>query len=331
MAPRFLRYWLNAIDWMPHVGGTTRAKLTQAGMAQVSIPLPPAAEQRRIVAKLDSLAGHTARAQEQLGRIPNLIQRYRDAILAAAFSGELTKQWRLDNGVSQKWTELKIGNIARIASGQTPKGIEQSLNSNGDVSWFKVSSMNEPENLQGLRSSQFRLSRATARKLGLRIFPVGSIAFPKRGGAIATNKKRRLLVEGALDLNVMVLTATGVTGDFLWWWLQKLDLSQISNGSNVPQINNGDIEPLQINVPSRREQDEIARRLQASFAWLDRVVVEHANASRLLTRLDQAILAKAFRGEMVPQDPNDEPVEICATTAATEGPARRGRSRRASN
>ena len=93
----------------------------------------------------------------------------------------------------------------------------------------------------------------------------------------------------------------------MWWWLQKLDLSQISNGSNVPQINNGDIEPLQINVPSRREQDEIARRLQASFAWLDRVVVEHANASRLLTRLDQAILAKAFRGEMVPQTRTTNP------------------------
>ena len=182
-------------------------------MAQVSIPLPPAAEQRRIVTKLDSLAGHTARAQEQLGRIPNLIQRYRDAILAAAFSGELTKQWRLDNGVSQKWTESKIGNIARIASGQTPKGIEQSLNSNGDVSWFKVSSMNEPENLQGSESAIPPIARDRKKTrtphLSSRLY-----AFPKRGGAIATNKKRRLLVEGALDLNVMVLTATGVTGDY---------------------------------------------------------------------------------------------------------------------
>ena len=98
MSPRFLRYWLNAVDWMPYVGGTTRAKLTQAGMAQVSIPLPLPSEQRRIVAKLDSLTGRTARAREQLARIPKLIQIYREAILGAAFSGDLTKDWRQTNG-----------------------------------------------------------------------------------------------------------------------------------------------------------------------------------------------------------------------------------------
>ena len=63
-------------------------------------------------------------------------------------------------------------------------------------------------------------------------------------------------------------------------------------------------------------------RIETAFAWLDRVEAEHANASRLLPRLDQAILAKAFRGELVPQDPGDVPVEICVATPI-EIPSRR--------
>jgi type I restriction enzyme S subunit len=55
------------------------------------------------------------------------------------------------------------------------------------------------------------------------------------------------------------------------------------------------------------EQDEIVRRVDTAFVWLNAVAAEHGNAVRLLPKLDQAILAKAFRGELVPQDPRDEP------------------------
>jgi type I restriction enzyme S subunit len=170
--------------------------------------------------------------------------------------------------------------------------------------------MNEAGNLDGLRSSQFRLSRRKADALGLRICKPGSITFPKRGGAIATNKKRRLLVEGALDLNLMVLTAKTVTPDFLWWWMQRLDLSTISNGSNVPQINNTDIAPLVIEVPSTAEQNEIALRLRTAFSWINRLATETISARKLIDHLDQAVLAKAFRGELLPQNPNDEPASV---------------------
>jgi type I restriction enzyme, S subunit len=51
--------------------------------------------------------------------------------------------------------------------------------------------------------------------------------------------------------------------------------------------------------PEEEERQEIVRRIETAFAWLDRVAVEHDNASRLLPKLDQAILAKAFRGELV--------------------------------
>lgn len=311
--------------------GTMYPAVSDRDVAAASIPLAPLPEQRRIVAKIDSLTGKSRRARDHLDHIPRLVEKYKQAVLAAALRGELTREWREANR-AEAWQSITLGAAVTIASGQTPKGIEERLSAQGEVPWFKVSSMNEPDNLAGLRTSQFKLSQQDARALGLRIVSAGSIAFPKRGGAIATNKKRKLLVAGALDLNLMVLTANRISADFLWWWMQKLDLATISNGSNVPQINNGDVAPLPIDVPSAPEQAEIARVLHITFSWIDRLAAEATSARRLSDRLDQAVLAKAFRGELVPQDPADEPASVLLERIRAEREAlpktRRGRKSR---
>lgn len=82
---------------------------------------------------------------------------------------------------------------------------------------------------------------------------------------------------------------------------------------------------LEIPQPTMREQYEIIRWIETAFTWLDRVAAEHANASRLLPKLDQAILAKAFRGELVPQDANDEPMQV-EHVAVAQNDARNERS-----
>jgi type I restriction enzyme, S subunit len=326
VAPEFVAFYMQHAatggELEGRFTGTTIKHFPLGAIRKMPIPVPPSSEQRRIVVKIERLSENSKRARDHVNHIPRLAEKYRQAIMAAAFRGDLTREWRDTNKDKADWRTSTIGDVAAIASGQTPKGIEAVVSSDGDIPWFKVSSMNEVGNLDGLRSSQFRLSRSKADALGLRICEPGSIAFPKRGGAIATNKKRRLLVEGALDLNLMVLTARMVTRDFLWWWMQNLDLSTISNGSNVPQINNGDIAPLVIEVPPTAEQAEISRRIQASVSWIDRLASEATSARRLIDHLDQSILAKAFRGELVPQDPNDEPASALLDRIKTQREAK---------
>jgi len=62
--------------------------------------------------------------------------------------------------------------------------------------------------------------------------------------------------------------------------------------------------------PSLQEQDKISLRLETAFRWIDRLASEATSARKLIDHLDQAILAKAFRGELVPEDPNDEPARV---------------------
>ena len=330
MSGEFLCNFLNSPDTFAQMTGDMTGsavrRLTLSIIGRQSIPVPPLPEQRRIVAKIDSLTGTSRRTRDHLDHIPRLVEKYKQAVLAAAFGGDLTREWRRLNG-DVKWHKTTLGEVVTIASGQTPKGIEERLSPAGELPWFKVSSMNEPDNLLGLQTSQFRLSRKDARSLGLRTVTAGSITFPKRGGAIATNKKRRLLVEGALDLNLMVLTANGVSPDFLWWWMQKLDLASISNGSNVPQINNGDVSPLEIEVPPPVEQAEIARLVETAINWIDRLASQATSARKLIDRLDQAVLAKAFRGELVPQDPADEPASVLLKRIKAERGAMRKATR----
>jgi type I restriction enzyme S subunit len=95
---------------MPYVGGSTRLKLTQESMRRVLIPLPPVNEQRRIVAKLDSLFARSRRAREELERIAGLCDRYRRSVLAAACSGRLTADWREQKSTTE-WVDLELKKI----------------------------------------------------------------------------------------------------------------------------------------------------------------------------------------------------------------------------
>ena len=88
-----------------------------------------------------------------------------------------------------------------------------------------------------------------------------------------------------------------------------------TDGVSQSNINAKKLAAFQLPLPTVEEQEEIVRRIETAFVWLDRITAEHANASRLLPRLDQAILAKAFREKLIPQDPNDKLVELNATPA----------------
>lgn len=90
------------------------------------------------------------------------------------------------------WSLASIKEIALIMSGQTPKGIENASVENGEIPWFRVGNVNQPGNEKILQISDIKLTHEKVQALKLHIYPEATILFPKRGGAIATNKKRIL-------------------------------------------------------------------------------------------------------------------------------------------
>ncbi|MFD2032814.1 hypothetical protein ACFSKM_25905 [Ancylobacter dichloromethanicus] len=101
----------------------------------------------------------------------------------------------------------------------------------------------------------------------------------------------------------------------------------------MPKINGTTVRATRVPTPSLEEQHEIVRRIGSAFARIDRLAGEAKRALKLVGRLDEAILAKAFRGELVPQDENDEPADRLLARLRAERAAapkaKRGRKARA--
>jgi type I restriction enzyme S subunit len=205
------------------------------------------------------------------------------------------------------WVWASVEQLAELVSGHTPKDAATVSTQDGVVPWFKVGDMNQPGNEEWMSSATVRFSREVAESLGMKIMPAGTIIFPKRGGAIATNKKRKLGVDACYDLNTMGLVPVKTISDWLWTWFIGVDLGRLIDGAIIPQINNPDIAPLCVPIPPSSEQREIISVVNQQIE----AVGNQANAVELSlnqsTAQRQNILRAAFAGDLVPQDPNDEP------------------------
>ncbi|MGN6555188.1 MAG: restriction endonuclease subunit S [Verrucomicrobiota bacterium] len=197
------------------------------------------------------------------------------------------------------WTWASVDQVCDVASGNTVAGMSAKLRSTGEIPWFKVGDMNADDNRVVMKSTEAWLSRTDADSLGLRVFPRGTILFPKRGGAIATNKKRRLENVATADANVMGLTPDHSLAVFFWWWFQSVNLASLSDGSNVPQVNNKDILPLAMPLPPLAEQTRIVAEVERRLSVVEELEsVVSANLQRA-SRLRQSILQKAFTGGLI--------------------------------
>src|SRR5262249_51894059 len=137
------------------------------------------------------------------------------------------------------------------------------------------------------------------------------------------------------DLMMRLRMGDPVLRTYVWRYLNSpparayFQAKATGTAGNMPKINGETVRSLQVPVPPRAEMAEIVCRLAAAYSWLARLSAEHARAAQLLPKLEQAILAKAFRGQLVPQDPNDEPASALLDrirAARAEMPAR-GRAR----
>ena len=207
------------------------------------------------------------------------------------------------------WRWTMVGNIGLVASGQTPKGIND-LNLDGEIPFYKISDMNKLGSEKFMQAAEITLDDNQTAKLGIHVRKQGTVIFPKRGGAIATNKKRILSCPSAYDLNIMGVLPYIVPTDFFYQWLLSIDLAALSDGSNVPQLNHKDIDPLPFPLPPLLEQQTIVSEVESRLTIADEVEKTITAELKRAEQLHQSILKKAFSGKLVPQDPNDEPASV---------------------
>jgi type I restriction enzyme S subunit len=165
------------------------------------------------------------------------------------------------------WELKKLGEVCEYKSGTTISPILEKPN--GAILYVKVGDMNILGNEDYITVSSRYVDRKDIN--ANQIIPTGSIIFPKRGGAIATNKKRRIVLPTIVDLNTMALVPSKIIdNDYLFFWFKQIDLATLSNGTSIPQINNYSFDNVFISYPkSIPEQQRIVAILDEAFEAID--------------------------------------------------------------
>lgn len=297
-------------------GSTNQVELNRSEIIDTRVPVAPLAEQRRIIRKANDLTARTARAHKELNRIPAHIARYRQRLLALAFSGELTAAWRMSLG-TEFGNEVVLEDVASgfnygTAAKSSPSGdvpvVRMGNIQDGKLDWANLVYTSDEKEIKKYRLSDgdVLFNRTNSPEL------VGKTAV-FRGGreAIYAGYLIRIRCSEALIPEYLSYSLNSPAGRVYCWAVK-------SDGVSQSNINAKKIAAFPFRLPSIEEQTEIIRRIESAFGWLDRIAADHAAASRLLPKLEAAILAKAFRGELVPQDPNNEPASALLSRVKAE-------------
>ncbi len=243
---KYLFYFLRLKkDYLNSLGrGATFKEISKSIVESIKIPLPPLSTQLAIVSELDKINELIRLKKEQLKDFDNLAQSLFYEMFGDPVENE--KGWEVET----------VQNSCTLKSGDSKANNSKV----GTLPYIKVGDMNLPENENYINISTNYVDKKTNIK---RIFPIGTIIFPKRGGAILTNKKRLTNVEICCDLNIMGVTPGNMLNKYyLFQYFKILDLSTICSGSTVLQLNNCDINPLRIPLPPLSLQHLFAQRIE---------------------------------------------------------------------
>lgn len=289
--------------------------LSRQHLESHQVMLPPLPEQRRIVAKLDALLARVNACRDRLDRIPKLLARFRQSVLAAACSGLLSAAWRARNGCTEQWREARAEEACEsVQAGSTPAKSEF-MQSRG-IPYLKVYNI-VAQKIDFVYRPQFVKQVTHRGALKRSILRPGDVLMNIVGPPLG---KVAIVPDAYPEWNMnqaLVLFRPGqqLLNEFLYFQLRSgrpysQILSETRGSAGQSNISLSQCRSMMLVVPSLAEQQEIVNRVGQFLSLADRLEARVEQARTKVDSLTQSILAKAFRGELVPTE---------AELAAAEG------------
>tara|TARA_B100000949_G_scaffold234491_2_gene253730 strand:+ start:3622 stop:5280 length:1659 start_codon:yes stop_codon:yes gene_type:complete len=356
-------YWFlqNKTQEIKRAGhGVSMLHMTKGKMEKLEVMVPPLAEQRRIVAKVDELMAlcdrleaqqqeretrHAALIRASLARfaeaptpanLPFLFHPsypippadLRKSILTLAVQGKLVPQdpndepsvkllarvaaalpdkksenpflREIESSITDEseyelppgWTWLPLGHVGVWATGC---GFPTQYQGETDKEFLfcKVSDMNLPGNEVEIHTTVHSIDTDVMKKIRARANPVGTVIFPKIGGAIATHKRRLVIKPTIIDNNCSGIRPIGLTDDrWLLLFMRNLDLTRYQSGTSVPAVSQGALDPIRIGLPPLAEQKRIVAKVDQLIALVDELETQLAASCATAANLLSALVAE---------------------------------------
>ena len=268
ITPRFLHYFCLSFDFTTLNKGTTIPSLVKSDIVEIPIPLPPLAEQKRIVALLDEMfAGIDAAKAKAAATIEDV-----EELKASVLSKRLTPE---EAAMNAGWKTVKLGEAAKIISGRNQREVE---------------SPNGPHPIIGSGGEMGRANET--------LCPADTTVIGRKGSI----NRPFFMSEPFWNVD----TAFGISADrgvitprFLHYFCLSFDFTTLNKGTTIPSLVKSDIVEIPIPLPPLAEQKRIVALLDEMFAGTGQLSSHASRKMSKLSELKSSLLAQAFAGELI--------------------------------
>ena len=320
---KYIFYWLKNSIFLRYVNdvsyGVNMPRLGTSDGNRAPFRLAPFAEQKIIADKLDTLLAQVDSTKARLEQIPQILKRFRQAVLAAAVSGKLTQEWRKQNKISSDWKSVHFIELItklRSGSGDTPSdnvcgvpilrssAIRPQIINYEDVRYLSNEEVLNEDNYLKNGDLLFTRLSGSADYVGNCALVKGltkKYQYPDRLFCARLKDQRNAnYLEYFCNSNIF----------------REHIIKSIKSSAGHQRITLDAIRTAQIFIPDYLEQTEIVRRVEQLFAYADGIEKQVQNALERVNNLTQSILAKAFRGELTAQWRAENPDLISGENSA---------------
>lgn len=327
----FLKYRLNAADFVSfasHLNEGDRPRVSFDQIGQFEILLPPINEQKRIVAKIEELFSELDKGIESLKTAREQLKVYRQAVIKSAYEGKITSNWRKRNKVTADWGAEPIGDLCEI----NPKHV--GINDSTEISFVPMDRLN-----QETAEIDEHITRPFGEvKKGYTHFANNDVLFAKitpcmenGKNGIARNLKNGL---GCGSTEFFVFRCSDrILPEFLLLkfrdtLFRRRAEANMTGAVGQRRVPKSWIEKTILPVPSIEEQRQIISEVKEVFDRILRVEVDIEHNLNRSEHLRQAILKKAFSGQLVGQNAKDEPASALLERLGVENEAPKAKAKK---
>lgn len=310
---KYIFYWTKSLNFYELTNATTVPALRKTDLENIPIPLPPLNEQQRIVNRIESLFAKIDRAKELIENTLAQFEQNKMAILHKAFIGELTAKWRKENNIDlSSWENGILMDFCKI----NPKKINtKEFDDDMIVSFIPMPCVSD---IWG-KIVKKELRKLGEVKKGYTNFFEGDVLFAKitpcmeNGKSAIVDKLENDIGFGSTEFYVLRCDENKLNNKYLHYFVRQKTFRDEAKGEMTGAVGQQRVpktflENYKMKVPTIEEQQEIVNILDKLLAKYNKI----KNLEQQLEKIEllkKAILAKAFRGELGTNNPDEESAE----------------------